>query len=332
MLVALFALAAAGAGCGSNDGSDAAPEEASEAQKVLGGVSLDGLKSGRIDLALGITSGGKEGSSLDLRVSGPFRRTGGVLPIADLEITAKGVVDGEPIDFEGGLTLLPKRGFLDYEGVKYEIDPYNFNIAKGAFLPSTPIPGSKRQTYALTGCLEAAADLDLAEFGENLSDKPGANFDGVRTTEISGELDAPAVLDALVKLAKSSDCKAQLAAAGRSPEEVEGLGDDLRGSVKSTHLEASVGDDGIPRRIAGELTADPSGGGSEEVEVDFEFGLGAVNEAPEIKLPSNAKPIFAWLQRLGLSSFESAFLFSEAEALGRVLELVTADLLPSGAV
>lgn len=324
VVAALVALLTAPSGCG---GGDAARKPADEEgpRAILSGISLDQVNSGVIDLSLRIKSTGGKGSNLAIEVSGPFRKTEGPIPIADIELTAKGNLDGEAGDFQGGLTLLPKRGFLTYEGVEYELNPYNYNFAKESFLPSKP-RGKDGKLFAFTVCLESAADRGVAEFVENPVDEGKVEVDGVRATKVSGDLDVAAALDAIDELANELACRAQLASAGRSPEEVEEATKNLRGGVKDAHFEAYVGDDGVPLKVAASFAAEPKGGGRDEIQVDLEFALSAVDEAPQIKHSAGARSIFAWFEKLGLNSLESGFLFSETESLARVLELISADL------
>ena len=46
---------------------------------------------------------------------------------------AKGSAKGEDIDFEGGLTLLSDRAYVNYEGTEYEVDPTTFGFVKSGF-------------------------------------------------------------------------------------------------------------------------------------------------------------------------------------------------------
>jgi hypothetical protein len=319
LLAALAALAIGLGACGGSEG----PEE------VLDSASLAGLESGGLDLSLSIKSGGRQDESLDVSLSGPFQTRGPDLPLVDLTATAKGTAAGEPVDLEGGLTLLSNRGYITYKGVKYEIDPSNFRFVTSSFLPRDPGQGKGGNATALSACLEAAASLGLGKFIDNLVDEGNADVDGASTTKISGDLDVSASLDAIAELARQPSCDAQLMAADWSAEEVKGIVGELTGAAKVAHLEIYVGDDDIVRKITGELKAAAGGGGREKVEANFELTLSQVNEGPEIKAPAAAKPILLWFQTLGAPPFEALFLVSEPDALGRVLALIAADTFPA---
>jgi len=315
----LFAMAAVGVGCGGDEDS---PEA------ILGNASLEGIESGQVDLSLHVEAAGREGGDLDVSLTGPFRSTAD-LPEAAFKATVKGKAGGEAIDFAGGLVLLSDHGFLDYQGTEYEIDPENFGLARPTFLPPAPGQGKKGTVSALNACLEAAGGLDLGSFGENLSDGGSADVDGTSTTRIGGDLDVSAALDALVELAEDPSCDAQLAAAGRSAAELEGLQSELAGAVKKAHVEIYVGDDEIIRKVTGELVAEPKGAGRGRVEVDFELTLSAVNEDPKIEAPAGGKPILVWLEGLGIDPFDALFLVGEKDGLGSVLEAAAADAFPA---
>lgn len=317
----MAALAAVALGCG---------ESGEDPGKVLDTASLKGIKSGNLDLSLNVTSTGSEGGDISVNLSGPFQRGGKDLPLADITATVEGTAKGEAIDFEAGLVLLSNRGFVNYEGVDYEIDPEYFGLAKPSFLPAAPNQGKEGGVSALSGCQEAAAGLDVGDLGDDLSNDGSADVDGVSTTKISGDLDVPAALDALVTLAENPSCSAQLAAAGRSADELEKVRDELSDSVEEAHVEVYVGDDGIIRKIAAELTAEPQGSGQDEVEVEFELSFSEVNESPEIKAPSGgAESILVWLEGLGVSPFGALSLVSESEGLGQLLDLIVADAFPA---
>jgi hypothetical protein len=318
LLAVLAALALGVVACGGADSPD----------EVLSSTNLEAVESGTLQLALSVESGG---GSLDVQLSGPFKRRGKDLPLADLSVRVHRVAPGgASIDLAGGLTLLSDRGFVDYKGVEYEIDPTNFEAAKSSFLPLDPGQPKGGKDSALSVCQEAAASLDLADFVINPVDAGSVDVAGTSTTKISGKLDLPAALDAIDVLAHSPACEAQLGAARRSAAEVERVENALVGATQTAHAEVYVGDDGIVRKFAGRSTIEPKGD-RQPIAVNFELTLSDVNEEPAIKAPTGAKPILVWLQGFGVSPFDALFLVSEPEGLGRILELVAADALPAGA-
>src|SRR5215218_1728374 len=129
ILLALCLSVAALAACG---GSTKDP------QQTLEGATFEGVESAAFEGALSIDSAGGQGGHLDVALSGRAQSEG-------VEVTAKvdGTSEGKPVDLEGGLTLFDKRGFVNYQGTDYEIDPGNYGIAKPLFAPALAEGGAE---------------------------------------------------------------------------------------------------------------------------------------------------------------------------------------------
>jgi hypothetical protein len=321
LLAAMAALATAFAACGGS--SDKSSEDP---QKVIDNASLEGVKSGNIDLSLGIKSAGAEGGNVDVSLSGPFQSgSKGDLPEVSMTASAKGSAKGEDIDFEGGLTLLSDRAYVNYEGTEYEVDPTTFGFVKSGFEQAQQQGGGAESNPAdVAACQEAATGLKVADFVDNLSNEGSADVDGTGTTEISGDLNVGAAIDAIIKLTENPACASQLEAAGPLPiGELEEAKSELTGAVKKAHVDVYVGDDNIIRRLAAEMTIEPKGSGSEKVEVDFDLSLSGVNEEQDISAPADAKPLEGLFQKLGVNPLELLEGASSGEGLGNLLEGVT---------
>jgi hypothetical protein len=317
LLAALTALATALVACGSSDKSSDDP------QQVLDSATLEGVESGTIDLAVGISSTGKEGGDIDVKLSGPFQSGGTDLPQLALTASAKGSAKGEDIDFEGGLTLLSDRAYVNYEGTEYEVDPTTFGFVKSGF-EDAQNEGSEGNSADVTACQEAATGLKVADFVDNLENEGSADVDGTSTTKISGDLDTGAAIDALIKLTENPACSKQLEAAGPLPiSELEEAKDELTTAVKKAHVEVFVGDDDIIRKLAAEATIEPQGSANEKVEVDFDLSLGSVNEEQDIGAPAKAKPLQDLFLKLGVNPIELLEGASSGEGIGDLLEGIT---------
>jgi hypothetical protein len=317
LLAALTAIVTGLVACGGSDKSSEDP------QKVLDTATLEGVKSGTLDLAVGISSEGKEGGNVDVKLSGPFQSEGKDLPQLALTASAKGSAEGEDIDFEGGLTLLSDRAYVNYEGTEYEVDPTTFGFVKSA-VEQAQSQGSEGNSADVTACQEAATGLKVADFVDNLENEGSADVDGTATTKISGDLDTGAAIDAIIKLTENPACSKQLEAAGPLPiSELEEAKEELTSAVKKAHVEVYVGDDDIIRKLAAEATIEPKDSGDEKVEVDFELSLGSVNEEPEISAPANAKPLEGLFHKLNVNPLELLEGASSGEGLGNLLEGVT---------
>jgi hypothetical protein len=302
LLAALAALTTAFAACGSSDSSSEDP------QQVIESATLEGIESGNLDLSLQVKSEGKEGGDLDVAVSGPFQGGGGKESLPQLDLTAKanGTAKGENIDFEGGLTLLTDRAYVNYKGTEYEVDPTTFGFVKSGFEQAQQQGNSGEPNAGdVTACQKAARGLKVENFVDSLRNEGSADVGGTDTTKLSGDLEPVGAIDAIIKLTENPACSAQLEAAGPLPlGELEKAKREVTSALKKAHVDVYVGDDHIIRKVAAELTIEPKGSDSEKVEVDLELSLTGVNEAQVINAPSGAKPIEGLFQKLGVNPLE----------------------------
>jgi hypothetical protein len=301
LFAALLALAATLAACG---GSSSKSDE--DPQKVVESATLEGVKSGNIDLAVGVKAEGKEGGDVKVSLSGPFQTTGGKESLPELDMTAKanGSFQGEAVDFEGGITVLSDRAFVNYKGTEYEVDPTTFGFVKSSFEQAQQGSGEEAGSADVSACQEAAEGLKFSDFFETLENEGSADVEGTSTTKVSGDLNVGSAIDALIKLTENPACASQLEAAGPLPlSELEQAKGEVTSAVKKAHAELYVGDDDIVRKVAAELSVEPKGSG-EEVEVDLELTLSGVNEDQTITAPSGAKPLEGLFQKLGVNPLE----------------------------
>jgi hypothetical protein len=302
LLATVAALAVAFAACGGGGGSDSGSSE--DPQKVIDQATLEGVKSGNLDLSMSVKSTGDESGNIDLSLSGPFQAGAkNELPEADMKIKANGEAEGEKINFEGGVTLLSDRAYVGYEGDEYEVDPTTFGFVKSGFEQAQQ--ESQGEGAEAEACQEAAAALKPAAFIDNLKSEGGQDVEGTSTTEVSGDLNVKGAIDQIIKLTEDPSCKSQLEMAGPLPlgelEEAEG---ELESAVKSAHASVYVGDDdNIIRKVSAEATIEPKGSG-EKIEISFDISIGGVNEKQTISAPANAKPLEQLFQQIGINPLE----------------------------
>jgi hypothetical protein len=328
LLVALAALATAFAACGSSGSSSEDP------QKVIDNATLEGVTSGNLNLSLGVKAEGREGGNLDVSLSGPFEAGEGkeALPEFGLSAKANGSIGGKDVDFDGGLTLLSDRAYVNYEGTEYEVDPTTFGFVKSGFEQAMQEGGSEEGGGNVTACQKAATGLDVGDFVENLTNEGSSEVGGTSTTKISGDLDTAGAVDAIIKLTENSACSAQLEAAGPLPlGELEKAKGELTGAIKKAHVDVYVGDDNIIRKVAAEVMIEPKGTSNEKVELEFELSLSGVNEEQEIKAPTGAKPLEGLFQKLNINPIELLEAGSGGGAgIGGLLEGITGGSSSSG--
>lgn len=289
-------------------------------QQVLESASFEGIESAAFDGALEIESKGSQGGHLDVSFSGRAQAEEGV------EVTAKvgGSARGKPVDLEGGLTLFSDRAFVNYRGVEYEVDPNNYGIAKPLFFPAL----AEKSGAEIRECRRAASGIEVGGLLENLSNDGSVEVDGAKTTEISGELDVAAAVEAFVGFAEEPACSTQFEAL--SPfalYKVHLLGEELVASAEKSTVHVYVGDDGIIRKFSAELRGVP-GAGQAPVTVNIELTLSEVNEEQKINAPAHAKPIFTLLGKLGVSPFEFLSWSRGGEGVRKLGESVAADAFP----
>jgi hypothetical protein len=322
-VAALVAASAALAACGG--GGDKSGESP---QTVLDEATLQGIESGKIDLSVGVKATGAEGGNLDLSLSGPFQGEGkGSLPQLDLTAKAKGSLGGKAVDFEGGIVLLPNSAYVNYEGTEYEVDPTTFSFVESALKRAQREGGAQSGSAGVAACQEEAGKLKVADFIEGAANEGGADVGGTPTTKVSGDLDLSGAIDAVLEVAESPACQAQLAAAGPLPSqsEIDKAKSQVESAVKTAHVDVYVGDDDIVRRIAAQLQVEPDngGGGPRSVEIELDLKLTGVNEEQQISAPENAKPLTKLFLKLGINPIELLGLLQGeegGEGLGELLE------------
>ncbi len=299
LLAILAALATTFASCG---GGGSSSEE--DPQKVIENASLAGVKSGELELSLHVKAEGKEGGNADVELSGPFEQGAkGELPQLEMAAKVNGSAEGKNIDFEGALTLLTDRAFVEYEGTNYEVDPSTFGYLKSTFEQAQQQGGE--ETGDVTACQKAAEGLEFSQFAENLKNEGSADVDGTSTTKISGDLAVGGAIDALIKLTEDPACSSQLEAAGPLPlSELEKAKGELTKAIQKSHVEIYVGDDDIIRKLGAELTIEPPEAKGEKVELELELTLGGVNEEQSFSEPANAKPLEDLFKKLGVNPLE----------------------------
>jgi hypothetical protein len=323
LLATLTALTIAFAACG-DSGSD-------DPQQVIDSATLEGIESGNLEMSLGISAEGEEGGNVDVSLSGPFQSKGAKdLPELALTASANGSAEGKDIDFEGGLTLLSDRAFVNYEGTEYEVDPTTFGIVKSAF-EQAQNQGSEGNAADVTACQEAAEGIKVDDFVDDLTDDGSADVDGTSTTKLSGDLNTAGAVDAIIELAEDPACSSQLEAAGPLPiDELEAAKGELASAIKKAHVDVYIGEDDIVRKLVAELAIEPEGASGEKVELDFELALSGVNEEQEISAPADAKPLQGLFMKLGINPIELLEGASSGEGLGNLLEGLTEGGLPGG--
>jgi hypothetical protein len=323
LFVVLAAIATVFAACGGSDDSSSG-SSGEDPQKVIENASLEGVKSGEIDLTLDVKAEGNEGGDVEAKLSGPFEAGAkGELPQLEMTAEASGSAAGEDLDFDGGLTVLTDRAFVDYKGTSYEVDPTTFGFLKSAFEQAQQQEGP--ESGDITACQKAAEGIKFSQFADQLTNEGSVDVDGTSTTKVSGDLSVSGAVDALIQLTEDPACSSQLEAVGPLPlSELEEAKGELSKAIKQAHVDIYVGDDDIVRKFAAELTIQPPGSSDETVEAEIELSLSGVNEEQTFTAPSDAKPLEGLFKQLGVNPLE--LLEASQDGLGGLLEGLTGGL------
>ncbi|HEY5052553.1 MAG TPA: hypothetical protein VII45_04005 [Solirubrobacterales bacterium] len=320
LFAALAALATAFAACGSSGGSSS-----ENPQSVIKDATLQGIESGNIDLSLSVNVSGDEGGKVDVSLDGPFQSRGnGQLPLFDLNAKANGSVGGNNVNFDGGVELLSDKAYVSYEGTDYEVDPTTFGFVRASIEKAENQSGAQGNSSDVTACQEAATGLKVEDFVDNLTNKGTTDVGDTSTTHVSGDLNAPGAIDALIELVENPACAAQLGAAGPLPStaELDQAKGQIQSALKTAHVDVYVGDDNIVRRISAELSIEPpasaGSGGPKKVDVSFDLSFENVNEEQSITAPSGAKPLNDLFLKLGINPIE-LLQATEGGGLGSLL-------------
>lgn len=318
LFVALIALTSALAACGGGSSDDP--------QSVVDEATLQGIESGKIDLALALGIQGKKGGDVDVSLSGPFQsESEAELPELDLSFSVKGSLGGEKLDRQAGLTLLGNKAYVGYEGTEYEVDSTTFNFVKSMLKQQG---GGQDQSSEIAACQEAASGLELDKFVENLKDEGSADVGGTDTTKVSGDLNASGTVEAFSEVVDDPACNEQLSATGQLPSaaELDEAKRTVKSSLQSAHAELYVGDDHIVRRIVAKATIEPpksSNASAKRVDLDLDLTLTGVNEEQTVSAPSSAKPLSNLFLKLGINPLELLGAFQNgagSAGLGSLLE------------
>ena len=293
LLILLLALGLI-VGCGGDDDSNQADSGTDVDQLLKDTFSGDkDVKSGKIDLKLGGSSGGQ---NFAVKVSGPFESGGtGKLPKLDIDAS----LEGGGQSFQGGITSTGDRGFVSYAGTDYELSGPVFQQLKAGYEEQAKQSGSQNnQSLATLG-------IDPRKWLTNAKNEGEAKVGDADTVKITGDVDVPKLLDdvntALAKIRSLGGSSAANLPQQLSEQDKKQATD----AIKDLGVEIYTGsDDKILRRIVVAMKLEvPSGGSTQSADVNFDLQLLDLNEGQEISAPSNPKP-FAQLadklQSLGL--------------------------------
>ena len=254
LFAVLTALASVFAACGGG-GSTSSSEDP---QKVLENASLEGVKSGELDLSLHVTSEGKEGGDVEVGLSGPFEAGAkGELPQLEMSAEAERLGEGRKHRLRRRADRPHRSRLHRLQGHRLRSRPDHLRVRQ---VGASNRPSSRKAPKAATSppARRRPKGSSSASSPNNLTNEGSADVDGTSTTKVSGDLNVSGAIDALIQLTEDPACSSQLEAAGPLPlGELEEAKGELSKAIKKAHIDIYVGDDDIVRKIAVELTIEP---------------------------------------------------------------------------
>ena len=294
--LAIFALAAALAACGGDDGGS----EDEDPQKVLDQTfsgDNESVDSGDLSFSVNVEATGVDGGSLDAEVSGPFDTQGDETKVPKFDLSASFDVqsDEDDVNFDGGLVSTGDAAFVNYKGSDYEVDQALFD----QFKQSVEQAAGQQEDEQSNQALDALGIEDPESLLTNLTNEGTADVEGTETTHISGDLDVDRSIDALKNVLGNASALGALGGGTQSIPEPEEL-DQVADAIKEASFDVYSGtDDNILRRLQITLAIE-SQDEPGTVDLGLDFTLAGVNESQAIKAPSGAKPFNDFLSEIGV--------------------------------
>ena len=287
LLVLLALLSTLGvAACGSDDSGAPSSGARSLVQRALDTP----VKSGRLDLKLGLRVAGVRelADGVKLELKGPFSSNGRAkLPSADLDLSAGGLGPG----LGAGLVLTGDNAYVSFGGRAYEVGE-DF------------VRELNSESRRARGGRESLEDFGIDPVRWIRAPEVAGHEEvaGTETTKVSGDVDVRRVLSDVAKLGGEVG-----SVAGRRPFDLTDA-DQRRivEAVKKASIDLYVAGDGTLRRAVLDVRFEVpeeerrAAGGAEGGSAMLDLALSDVGEAQHIEAPANARPLRELLEQFGL--------------------------------
>jgi len=285
-LIATLTLALVGAGCGGDDSGGGSSGDATERLEKAFETEVT---NGDLALTFEATLDGVEDldGPLKFTLEGPYAQDSPEdFPVLDWQITAEGAGQS----FEAGVIATEDNAYVEYKGESYEVGTELFGQLKSQ---------QEGRSSSITPQSLKALGVDPSGWLTDAEIEDGEEIGGDSTELVTGDVDVPAVIEDLLKVAQSPAVRQQLEAQGLSdPESDEPSDEDLQeieDSIDKLSVEFNIDEDDVLRRTS--VDADftiPEGADVDSLEggsVTLDFVLREVDVEPEIEPPANPRPI-----------------------------------------
>jgi hypothetical protein len=253
--------------------------------------NLDQIKSANVSAKLAADGAGQ---SVTASLSGPFQSQGkGKLPKVQLD--AK--LEGGGQNFSAGVTWLGDKGYVNLQGVNYEVSGLVAKQFKAGYEEAAKQQKKGSNTALLLG-------VDFSKWLKNGRNEGEADVGGTKTIKLTGEADVAQVIADVQRIAQKAHTLnlpgTQDVPTKLTPEQEKEITD----AVKKFAIEVYTGkEDRILRKLV--VNADLQDTASKQTShVVFELTLNDVGGDQDFSAPKNAKPFSELLkQAQGLSLF-----------------------------
>ena len=267
-------------------------------------------------------------ADVEVAVSGQFQRQGSICPARRHRHGRGHGERARRSTSKAASTLLEDRGFVNYRGTEYEIDPNNFAFARSIFLPGSEAEG-KDSDPEIVACREALAGTSISELRrESARTRAAPRSAATETTKISGELDVAVRGRRLPRPGRATPAAAPSSKRSRRCRSMN------CGSSRTNSSGAveEATDRGLRRRRRHHppprrRVQRPGATGSRSA-VSLDLSLTEVNEEQKIEAPAGGKPLLVLFAEARHQPDRVPHLPAAAKWCDLLLEKVTADALP----
>jgi hypothetical protein len=291
LVAASASLTLAAAGCGGDEGDDAAAQTG-DPIALLETAASKPLKSAEVRMkgAASIPGFPILGDDLSVTASGPIEWSGSGLPEADLRVTLR--AGGQT--FPARLTAIDGRVYVDFQGLSYEADH--------DLIAALPLDGAGEGATSLR-----KLGIDPTDWLKDAKVEEGEDIGGDSTRLVTGTVDKRAVLADLTKAIESPAVQGKVEAtpgAKGLPKLDPDTLDRVADQIGDVHVEVNVDEEGYARRVLGELdfrvpkTVEDAA--FDHGTIGLELVIEKVGAKVTVQPPANPRPLSDLLDFAGL--------------------------------
>lgn len=288
------------AGCGSG-GGEVTVERKTPPAAMVEAANFVGVHSGLVEGTFAVENLATRGL-FGVHVSAGFDRGGGgALPPFYVAFGGSGRRHGRPFEVNARLFYQPTQATFVYGPAFRELS-YRPGTAEFKKL-TTGLEAARGEggPEDVTACIDAVGGATPGSLIRDPAPAGGlATPDGTRLLLVAGKIDAPALLDLMVRSAADPGCGAQMKALGLpSASELAATASAAKGPVGGGEVTVGVDRHGLVRYVKADLEFVNAQGN--KVELSGEFTLREVNKPVPIEGSANARPLTQLLRKFDVN-------------------------------